>query len=92
MMKKQETILKKGNKAYLGLAFAIFSSTKKWKKGKKLIMALGIWETRIQAFGETHDGENQTCFVNQWWSSWRGPLRWWVQKNNSMTIMKLWSL
>jgi hypothetical protein len=53
-------------------------------------MALGIWETRIQAFGETHDVENQTCFFNQWWSSWRGPLWWWVQKNNSMTIMKLW--
>jgi hypothetical protein len=24
-----------------------------------MMMALGIWETRIQAFGETHDGENQ---------------------------------
>jgi hypothetical protein len=29
MMKKQETILKKGNKAYLGLALAIFASTTK---------------------------------------------------------------
>lgn len=62
---------KKRKKYWYLFLFTYYINNKNKKKKRKV---------------ETYDGDNQICFLDEWWTSWKQLLWWWAPKKNPYKI------